>query len=98
MYYIVRNHSANQAYGVHINVFKQKIDHLLKKYDYITLENEPKIQVTENNNNITVRIAFWIGEEHQPSQVIKELNTEIEAITNSLIGSKPDNIQLIILK
>ncbi|WP_416906709.1 MMB_0454 family protein [Mycoplasmopsis equigenitalium] len=73
------------------------MEHLLQKYPHIKPSGNPEIFVTENNNNVTIKLSFWLKKGYKPSQAIKELNTEIENITNSLISSKPDNIQLIIL-
>ncbi|WP_027334088.1 MMB_0454 family protein [Mycoplasma elephantis] len=97
MYYIVRNHSANQAYGVHVNVFKQQIDHLLSKYEYLEVEGSSDVQVTENNNNVKVKVTFRINGNHNVSSVVKELYNGIENIVKLLITSKPENIQLNIL-
>lgn len=97
MFYVVRNHSANQAYSVHLNVFKQKIQTLIESIPFMHVIDPVEINVKDNNSNVNIKFSFKLDYGVSVSDVVAKCNTEIERITMSLIDTRPTNIQLTFL-
>lgn len=95
MFYVVRNHSANQAYSVHLNTFHEKFEHLFNELPFINVTQNIQVKPTDNNSNVRIKIYFKLDNGFSYSDVVKKLNNEIEKISISLIDTKPSNIQLI---